>query len=263
MRDVEAARIRGALEEHGAVVLRGVALGSPACLVDIATSIGTPRPVAQRAETSLVQMYESSGGRRTALKSDEWHSDNAYLARPAYATCLYALDLPAHATVEMAGLETMLCDAAAAYDALDAPTRHLISGLDAEHCNVTAAAAGSAKPPPPSARLVNAVHPIVRAHPRSGRPALYVSPAYTTRLLRDGVPLPPTEGPPLLQRLLAHLLEPRFCAAFRWQGAGDLLLWDNARVLHRATTSAMPPGSSRRMLRVSIAGEPPRRYEAA
>ena len=46
-------------------------------------------------------------------------------------------------------------------------------------------------------------------------------------------------------------------AAFEWRAPGDLLLIDNARMLHRATTRHMPVGCRRKMLRVSIAGSVP------
>ena len=48
-----------------------------------------------------------------------------------------------------------------------------------------------------------------------------------------------------------------FCATWRWRAAGDLLVIDNATMLHRATTAAMAAGAERRMLRVSVRGGAP------
>ncbi len=48
------------------------------------------------------------------------------------------------------------------------------------------------------------------------------------------------------------------CVAFEWRQPGDLLIWDNARMLHRATTlESLAVGASRKMLRVSVGGSAP------
>ena len=62
-----------------------------------------------------------------------------------------------------------------------------------------------------------------------------------------GPELPETDG---------NHLSP-YCAAWRWRSGGDLLVIDNATMLHRATTAAMAAGAERRMLRVSVRGEAP------
>lgn len=71
------------------------------------------------------------------------------------------------------------------------------------------------------------------------------------------------EADAILNSVYSHMLSrgcdesENFCARFEWQQSGDLLVIDNARMLHRATTAAMPEGSRRKMLRVSIRGERP------
>jgi hypothetical protein len=67
----------------------------------------------------------------------------------------------------------------------------------------------------------------------------------------------------LLAPFLGHMLSPEFCGAFEWRHAGDLLIWDNARMLHRATTKRMEAGQSRRMLRVCVEGEVPEAWDPA
>jgi taurine dioxygenase len=42
------------------------------------------------------------------------------------------------------------------------------------------------------------------------------------------------ESERLLSRLYAHIVKPEFVYTHHWQ-AGDLLMWDNAAVQHKAT----------------------------
>jgi alpha-ketoglutarate-dependent 2,4-dichlorophenoxyacetate dioxygenase len=72
-------------------------------------------------------------------------------------------------------------------------------------------------------------HPLVRANPVNGRPGLFVG-AHASHL--EGRPL--DEGRALLKTLLDHVTQPQFCYRHEWQ-VGDLIVWDNRCVLHRAT----------------------------
>jgi alpha-ketoglutarate-dependent 2,4-dichlorophenoxyacetate dioxygenase len=68
----------------------------------------------------------------------------------------------------------------------------------------------------------------------------------------EGLPL--EEGRALLRELLAHVTRPEFCHRHEWR-EGDLVVWDNRCVLHRAT----PYDSVRHkrlMQRTTISGDP-------
>ncbi len=198
--------------------------------------------------------------------------------RPAAATLLYLLD-------GGRGSATELCDGARAHDSLDDALRARLSRLrlmaehDSAHNAGTRAATPAADGTAGSAgsdgageagggprRRRTAVHPLLRSHPLTGRVSLYASPLYTRRLLAppgaDSSALPAAEAAEMLSALLAHLPSEAGggCAPFRWAAPGDLLLIDNARMLHRATTRHMAVGERRKMLRISIVGghpEPP------
>lgn len=95
-----------------------------------------------------------------------------------------------------------------------------------------------------------AAHPIVRTHPESGRPALFVSEHFTTRV----IDLPEDESRALLDALFQHGTQPEFVYRHRWR-AGDLVFWDNRSVLHLAT--GCPATQRRRLYRTTIEGDVP------
>ena len=132
--------------------------------------------------------------------------------------------------------------------------RHLI-GLHAVHAYNNA----GAFPPRDSAEgelelLEDVVHPIVRAHPATGVPALYFDLDRPTHV--DGLPV--DEGRALLQSLQdgAERAAPRY--EHEWQ-SHDVLVWDNASVQHKAGGD-FAVGEPRRFWRYMVAGEPPRPF---
>jgi taurine dioxygenase len=93
-------------------------------------------------------------------------------------------------------------------------------------------------------------HPVVVAHPDSGRPSLYVNCEYTVAL-KD---LTSQEARPLLDFLGRHTTRHEFTCRWRWS-PGDLAIWDNRCLQHMA----MPDyrGHARRMLRTTVKGSRP------
>jgi len=71
-------------------------------------------------------------------------------------------------------------------------------------------------------------HPLVRTHPDTGIKSLYLG-NHSTHILG----MPETEGRVLLDELLAHATQPRFVYVHRWR-VGDLVMWDNRCLIHRA-----------------------------
>ena len=72
--------------------------------------------------------------------------------------------------------------------------------------------------------------PVVRTHPVTKRKALFVNEAHTSHV----VGLSRSESDTLLAELYQHILKPEFIYTHHWR-VGDVLLWDNASVQHRAT----------------------------
>jgi alpha-ketoglutarate-dependent 2,4-dichlorophenoxyacetate dioxygenase len=92
-------------------------------------------------------------------------------------------------------------------------------------------------------------HPLVRVNPVNGRKTLFLG-AHASHI----VGLPVEEGRALLKELLAHVTQPEFCYRHEWQ-EGDLIIWDNRCVLHRATPFDTTR-HKRLMQRTTVSGDP-------
>jgi alpha-ketoglutarate-dependent taurine dioxygenase len=182
------------------------------------------------------------------LRGNEgWHTDSSYMPLAAKASILSA-ELPART-----GGETEWADMRAAYDALDETTRRRIESLSAHHSlaysqakigetsSASALAYGFEGHAPP-------LRPLVKRHPVTGRRSLFIGRhAY-------GVPgLGEQESERLLDELLAFACRPPRVWKHRWQ-AGDVAIWDNRCVLHRARP--FDPSQPRVMHHTRIAGDP-------
>ena len=71
--------------------------------------------------------------------------------------------------------------------------------------------------------------PVVRTHPDTGRKCIYLGDH-----AESIVGLPYDEGRALIEELNALAIQPDLCYEHRWQ-AGQMLVWDNRCVMHRAT----------------------------
>jgi len=179
---------------------------------------------------------------------ENWHSDMCYTARPPRGTMLYALEIP-----DLFGLplgDTEFASAAAAWDALPEPLRQQIEGRRAVF-DFT----GRKRAFPPTQaeiqRYPPVTHPIVRTHPFTGRKCLYV--------MRDdcvGIEgMEREEAEALIAALADHIVKPAFVYRHQWQ-PGDLLLWDNCTVQHRAVQDYDLP-QRRLMHRTTMGGAVP------
>ena len=118
-----------------------------------------------------------------------------------------------------AGGDTGCPALALAYDALLPETRRRIAGLRV----VFSPAFDTTRP------AVD--HPLVRTHPDTGAKSLYLG-NHSSHI--PG--LPKTEGAALLAELLDHATQRQFGYVHRWR-RGDLVMWDNRCLLHRAVAN--------------------------
>lgn len=88
-------------------------------------------------------------------------------------------------------------------------------------------------------------HPLVRTHPETGAKALYLG-NHASHI--EG--MPEAEGQALLELLLEHATQRQFVYAHRWR-RGDLIMWDNRCLLHRAVAN-YEMGRERRILHRTV-----------
>jgi len=109
-----------------------------------------------------------------------WHTDTAYLERPALATMLYALETPP------IGGDTMFANLYLAWQTLSPGLQRLLEPLRAVHVAGKPIAQQTRKEmytkrgTAADVEATSATHPVARRHPETGRQALYVSLAHTT-----------------------------------------------------------------------------------
>jgi taurine dioxygenase len=180
-----------------------------------------------------------------------WHSDLSYKDRPSLGSFLHAQELPSE------GGDTLFANQHLALDALPAHLRQAITGRRGEHWYLCKYAELQKRSPwrpnltpEQIAQVPPALHPIVRTHPETGRPALFVSEHFTTRI--EG--LPDDEGRAVLDAVYAHQTQPSFVYRHRWQ-PHDLVFWDNRSLLHLA--AGCPADQRRKLYRTTIEGDIP------
>ena len=179
---------------------------------------------------------------------DHWHTDQIFTPAPAMATMLYAKEVP-----EIGG-DTLFACMEHAYDALSTGMKKMVGQLSTfNQYDKQAPRSGKmrAKIPAFDKPTTPAIHPLVRQHPETQRPSLYLTDMETTLHFED---MTPEESRPLIKYLLRHATQPEFTCRLDWQ-VGTLGIWDNRKVLHMALNDY--PGKRRVMHRITMKGNPP------
>lgn len=163
-----------------------------------------------------------------------WHTDYAFMPEPLSLTMVTPRIIP------KASRGTLYIDMERVYEALPARLRAMADQATGIH-----EAKWRYKIQPSDIdrsiidiveeceRLAPAVHhPVVITHPVTGRRALYLSRGFTTGF----VGMSAEEGRDVLNEFLSFIEQDQFVMAKRWE-AGEVLLWDNRVLLHRAAHS--------------------------
>jgi len=175
-----------------------------------------------------------------------FHTDYSYLEMPARATLLYSIEVP------RAGGDTLFANQYAAYDDLPDAMKKTLEGLiglhhygnrdDLEERSRTAASLLSGEQ---KRKLGWVRHPLARRHPVTGRTALYAVSGSSFGI--EG--MPEGEARALLDELRRHATLQKYRYRLRY-GVGDVVIWDNASLLHSATLT--DPDDARTLWRVTI-----------
>ncbi len=184
----------------------------------------------------------------------DWHIDGLFEdGPPPRATMLSARRLSA------TGGQTEFCNTYAAYDDLPAAEREDYESLRIVHSLEASNRATNPNPTPEdraswreaearrerSGRIGRKAHPLVWRH-RSGRKSLVLGMS-----VDHVVGIPEAESRALIEKLTAHATRRENVYRHEWQ-IGDILIWDNCGVMHRAIP--YEPDSGRLMHRTVLHG---------
>jgi len=177
-----------------------------------------------------------------------WHTDGSWQRRTGQVTIIYGEVVPEQ------GGETHFCDMYGAYERLSPVWKERIAGLRAVH-NLDFSRTRRHGEQPMTAEQRAAVppvdQPLVRTHPDTGRKCLYLGDhaEYIQGMDYDA-------GRALIDELNTLAVHPDLTYEHRWV-PGQLIVWDNRCVMHRATE--YNPATQRRVVRrCTVIGEVPR-----
>lgn len=233
--EADRAALREAYRAAGVLLFRRQCL-SESELIEFGRIFGTPSLYAEtgwlstRPEVIILSNMRGQDGNLLGGLSNKalwWHTDQSYYAEPVTGCFLYSIELPD------TGGETSWASLYRAYETLPAELKTAVDGAVGTFSFAARVGHSPAKDDNHDrakriAESPDVKHPLVNVDPVSGRKALYIDPNTVTGI--DG--LPKDEADDLLDRLLAHAIRPENVYDHDWR-PGDLVLWDNAVVLHK------------------------------
>ena len=193
----------------------------------------------------MVTNLDSEGRLTGKLNSTRWHSDKSFRPAPSMATILHARILPPD------GGDTVFANMYAAYEALGEAERAELDRLRVVHSwelsrenigrKLSQAEIDDAPPQ---------IHPLARVHPDTGRRALFMG-MHASHIEGGSI----EAGRARLEALEANATEERFLYRHHWRN-GDVLMWDNRCLLHRADPNFEVATHPRVMHRTCLRGTP-------
>ena len=243
------AAIRAALNEHKALVFRGISLdddGQQRFAGDFGPLTSAhPTVPAVDGEPNVLPVDSEDG------RANHWHTDVTFVLNPPQASTLRSIIVPPY------GGETLIANAGAAYRDLPEPLRAFADTLWAVHTNDYDYAV-----PPESlneterarraiflSTKYETAHPVVRVHPLTGERGLFIG-GFAQRI----VGLSKGESKDILGLLQAYVTRPENILRVSWE-PGQLVLFDNRITQHYAVDNY--DDAPRRLNRVTVAGDIP------
>ena len=189
----------------------------------------------------------------------EFQIEGRTFHEPTFGTGSGKMELAAVDVPEQGG-DTLFADTVGAFEgcsegfkaALRGLTGHNTASLVHQSGGGYASVTGQSVTLKDADRETEADHPLVVAHPETGREALFFSLIHTSHF----VGMTRLESLPLLESLHERVIAPENVSRLRWQ-PGTLAIWDNRAVQHLAVWDYHP--QPRRGERVTICGDGPPR----
>ncbi len=208
--------LRVLLAEHGVIVLPGQDVDDEGFLCFLRSFGETAFTAGETPVPGCSDLNLISNVGRTTTPRSTFHTDTSYVRHPPAYTALRAVTVPVY------GGQTLFTNQYAAYETLPAKIRswldgrtitHVVTGLDSD-----------------AGQETSAVHPIFTVHPLSGRTALYLS---TPQRCAAVSGMPPRLAKDTISFLFDHSTREHNVRRHSW-ATGDVVMWDNRCVLHRA-----------------------------
>lgn len=241
-------RIKELLYSNKVVVLKQQEL-SEQDFCDFSYVLGTPIPYLQenyhhpRFPLIFVSSNIKMDGQQigVARTGRYWHSDTSFYVDPVPLTMLYPRVIPQNSR-----RTTMFIDMQKAYEAMPLQMQQRLASMQFIHSGkwrykVRKEDAGydlheilqqihTIQPP--------VVHPAVITHPVTGGKVLYGSSGFTVGIEGMGT----DEANAFLAEVFSFCEQPRFITEFQW-ALGDVIIWDNRFLSHKAGIRADSNGS--------------------
>jgi len=230
---------------------------TPGGFLAFAKQLGRPEPHVidqfhhpEHAEILILSNVQKDG-QPTGLADagTYFHTDYSYLDLPARATTLYSIQVP------KVGGDTLFANQYAAYDDLSRGMKNSIENLVALHhygnrddLDKGSRTVASVLSEEQEQKMAWVRHPVARKHPVTGRKALYAVSGSSFGI--EG--MPEDEAIDLLDELKAHATQEKYHLRLKY-GVGDVVIWDNASLLHSATL--IDPNDPRTLWRITIKEE--------
>jgi taurine dioxygenase len=253
------AEIRAAWLDHLVLRFRGQTLSDPQLMAfsQLFGELDPPGPnpygkpfLPDHPEMNVISNIKMDGAPIGGLGDGEaiWHADMTYVETPPKGAILHALEVPP------SGGDTYWANMYLAYETLSPELQKKIEGRKALHDGTYNSAGvkrkGYQEVTDPR-KAPGAQHALIRAHPETGRPCLFLGCRRNSYIL--GMELEESEA--LLDELWAHATRTEFTFRQQWR-VGDVLIWDNRCTLHRR--DPFDPNARRLMHRTQIKADRPR-----
>ncbi|MFT5112841.1 MAG: taurine dioxygenase [Parasphingorhabdus sp.] len=192
-----------------------------------------------------------------------WHTDQSFRRPPPDLSLFYGVITTPHGQGQ-----TLFADGYAAYEELPDQLKQQIEGLSGLHAllgtgRTEKSILDGIEPMKLLPHQTSQQQPLVRIHPVTGKPALYLCERTQMDWLDGPIvgmqPGPGGEGAKLLYQLMSHYTDAKYVYAHEWDD-GDLVVYDNRCLVHCATWFDAKK-HDRLMWRTTVMGNPGAEYE--
>ncbi|KYH43524.1 TauD/TfdA family dioxygenase [Branchiibius sp. NY16-3462-2] len=225
LRDVDAATLAGLpalLADHGVVVFRDQPLDDTGFLRFLRSFGELMFTAGETPVPGFPDLKVISNVGRTSPPRSVFHVDTSYVSQPPAYTALRTVVVPSR------GGETLFTNQYRAYETLPPEVTAALEGRSITHRVTGVTGLGPEQE-------TEAEHPVFRVHPVSGRTSLYLStPARCVAI--SG--MDQEESARTVQYLFDHSTAPANILRHGWR-PGDVVMWDNGCVLHKADHSGV------------------------